>query len=213
MPLGSMIAFKKMIGKEETLKQKSHHLFYSLIHRLMKRKHAVTGALIAIAGTSLLLNSCGTIPKGVSAVDHFEKEKYLGKWFEIARLDYSFEKNLNNVTAEYSLNHNGSIKVVNRGYNFKKEKESKAVGKAKFVGSDTVGKLKVSFFGPFYAGYNVIAIDKAYKYAIVAGKNHKYLWLLCREKTMPDKIKNEYLSIAKKAGYDIDDLVWVVQNR
>ena len=179
----------------------------------MKRKHAVTGALIAIAGTSLLLNSCRTIPKGVSAVDHFEKEKYLGKWFEIARLDYSFEKNLNNVTAEYSLNNNGSIKVVNRGYNFKKEKESKAVGKAKFVGSATVGKLKVSFFGPFYAGYNVIAIDQAYKYALVAGKNHKYLWLLCREKTMPDNIKNEYLSIAKKAGYNVDELVWVEQNR
>ena len=179
----------------------------------MKRKHAVTGALIAIAGTSLLLHSCRTIPKGVSAVHHFDKEKYLGKWYEIARFDYRFEKNLNNVTAEYSLNNNGTIKVVNRGYNFKKDKEQKSVGKAKFVGADTVGKLKVSFFGPFYAGYNVIAIDEAYKYALVAGKNHQYLWLLSREKTMPDNIKNEYLSIAKKAGYNVDDLVWVAQNK
>jgi len=87
------------------------------------------------------------------------------------------------------------------------------VGKAKFVDADTIGKLKVSFFGPFYAGYNVIAIDEAYKYALVAGKNHKYLWLLSREKTMPDNIKQEYLSIAKKTGYHVDDLVWVAQNR
>ena len=174
----------------------------------MNRKNAITGALIAIAGTSLLLYSCRTIPKGVSAVDHFDKEKYLGKWFEIARLDYSFEKNLNNVTAEYSLNNNGSIKVVNWGYNFKKDKDQKSVGKAKFVGADTLGELKVSFFGPFYAGYNVIAIDEHYKYALIAGKNHKYLWLLSPEKTMPDNIKNKYLSIAKKAGYDINKLMW-----
>ena len=147
------------------------------------------------------------------AVDNFNKEKYLGKWYEIARFDYSFEKNLNNVTAEYSLNNNGSIKVVNRGYNFKKDKDQKSVGKAKFVGADNVGKLKVSFFGPFYAGYNVIAIDNDYRYALVAGKNHKYLWLLSREKTMPDNIKNEYLSIAKKAGFNVDDLVWVKQDR
>ena len=182
----------------------------------MKRKNAATAAtaaLIAIAGTSLLLHSCRTIPKGVNAVHHFDKEKYLGKWFEVARFDYKFEKNLNNVTAEYSLKNNGTIKVVNRGYNFKKEKEQNAVGKAKFVDADTVGKLKVSFFGPFYSGYNVIAIDDAYKYALVAGKNLKYLWLLSREKTMPDDIKNEYLSIAKKIGYDVDDLVWVKHNR
>lgn len=179
----------------------------------MNRKKTVTVALAAIAGTSLLLHACRTIPKGVSAVHHFEKEKYLGKWFEIARLDYKFEKNLNNVTAEYSLKNNGKIKVVNRGYNFKKEKQQTAVGKAKFVGADTVAKLKVSFFGPFYSGYNVIAIDEAYKHALVAGKNHQYLWLLSREKTMPDNIKSEYLSIAKKAGYDVDDLIWVAHNR
>ena len=179
----------------------------------MNRKKTVTVALAAIAGTSLLLHSCRTIPKGVKAVHHFDKKKYLGKWFEIARLDYKFEKNLNNVTAEYSLKKNGKIKVVNQGYNFKKEKQQTAVGKAKFVGADTVAKLKVSFFGPFYSGYNVIAIDEAYKYALVAGKNHKYLWLLSREKTMPDNIKNEYLSVAKKTGYDVDDLIWVEHNR
>lgn len=179
----------------------------------MNKRKTVAATLVAIAGTSFLLHSCRTIPKGVVAVHHFEKEKYLGKWYEIARLDYSFEKNLNNVTAEYSLKNNGTIKVVNRGYNYKKKKESKVVGKAKFVDADTVGKLKVSFFGPFYSGYNVIAIDQAYKYALVAGKNHDYLWLLSREKTMPDDIKKEYLSIAKKAGFNVNDLVWVEQNR
>ncbi|MEO6187430.1 MAG: lipocalin family protein [Ginsengibacter sp.] len=179
----------------------------------MNRKNTAAVALLALAGTSLLLNSCRTIPKGVSAVSNFDKEKFLGKWYEIARLNYRFEKNLNNVTAEYSLKNNGTIKVVNRGYNFKKEKDEKAEGRAKFVGAGTVGKLKVSFFGPFYAGYNVIAIDEGYNHALIAGKNHKYLWLLSREKTMPDDIKSEYLSIAKKAGYNVDDLIWVEQSR
>ena len=85
------------------------------------------------------------------------KEKYLGKWYEIARLDYRFEKNLDNTTAEYSLN--GSIRVVNRGYDTKKNKWKQATGKSKFVDDDKTARLKISFFGPFYAGYNVIAID------------------------------------------------------
>jgi len=174
----------------------------------MNRKKTVTAALVAIAEASLVLKSRRTIPKGVKAVHHFEKEKYLGKWYEIARLDFKFERNLKNVTAEYSLKDNGMIKVVNRGYNVKKEKEEQSVGKAKFTGADSVAKLKVSFFGPFYSGYNVIAIDEGYQYALVAGKSHKYLWLLSREKAMPDSIKNEYLAVATKAGYNVNDLVW-----
>lgn len=155
--------------------------------------------------------ACSTIPKGAVAVQEFEKEKYLGKWFEIARFDFKFERNLDHTTAEYSLNDNGTIKVVNRGFNILKNKWSQATGKAKFVGNPTVAMLKVSFFGPFYAGYNVIAIDKDYKYALVAGANLNYLWILSRETTIPDNVKKEYIQKAKSIGFDTSKLMWIKQ--
>ena len=97
------------------------------------------------------LSSCSTIPKGVVAVKPFDKECYLGKWYEIARIDFKYERDLNNTTAEYSLNTNGTIKVDNKGYNTKKGKWQQAIGKAKFVGDDKIAMLKVSFFGPFFS--------------------------------------------------------------
>ena len=159
------------------------------------------------------LFSCSTIPKGAVAVKPFDKEKYLGKWYEIARLDFKFERDLNNTTAEYSLNSNGTIRVENRGYNIKKGKWEQAIGKAKFVREDDIAMLKVSFFGPFYAGYNVIAIDPDYKYALVAGKNLKYLWILSRDTTIPDDIKTKYLRIASEIGYNTSNLIWVEHNK
>ena len=165
------------------------------------------GVLLILMGSGLF--SCATIPKGAVAVRPFDKEKYLGKWYEIARLDFKFERNLNNTTAEYSVNDDGTIKVVNRGYNYKKDKWSEATGKAKFVEGDDIAKLKVSFFGPFYSGYNVIALDPEYKYALVAGKNLKYLWILSRETHIPEGIKKEYLKLADDLGYETSDLLWV----
>ena len=153
--------------------------------------------------------SCGTIPKNAVAVKSFDKEKYLGKWYEIARLDFIFERNMDNTTAAYSLNENGSIKVNNKGYNTKKGKWAQAIGKAKFVGDESVAMLKVSFFGPFYGGYNVIAIDKDYKYALVAGESLKYLWILSRETEIPNEIKTKYLKIAENIGYDTAALLWI----
>ncbi|GGW26882.1 membrane protein [Arenibacter certesii] len=159
------------------------------------------------------LFSCATIPKGAVAVKPFDKEKYLGQWYEIARLDFKFERNLNNTTATYSLNDDGTIKVDNQGYNTKKEEWTQAIGKAKFIGEDTIAKLKVSFFGPFFSGYNVIALDEEYKYAMVAGKNLKYLWILSRETQLPKNIKNNYLKIAEDIGYNTSDLLWVEHNK
>lgn len=159
------------------------------------------------------LMACATIPKGATAVQSFDKTRYLGKWYEIARFDFSFEKNLNNTTAEYSLNENGTIKVDNKGYNTKKEKWEEATGKAKFVNEDTVAMLKVSFFGPFYGGYNVIELDADYKYALVAGSSLDYLWILSREKTIPDAIKEKYLASAKAVGYDTDRLLWIMHDK
>jgi apolipoprotein D and lipocalin family protein len=170
--------------------------------------------LSAFAGIAFItLKSCATIPTGVVAVKPFDKEKYLGKWYEIARMDFRFERNLNNVTANYSVNTNGSIKVDNRGFDYKTKEWKQAIGKAKLQGDPNIARLKVSFFGPFYSGYNVIAIDDLYKYALVAGKNLKYLWLLSREITMPEEIKQSYLKIAQELGYDVSVLVWTEHDK
>jgi apolipoprotein D and lipocalin family protein len=167
---------------------------------------------ITIITLSLKLLSCSSIPEGLTAVKPFDKSKYLGKWYEIARLDFKFERNLINTTAEYSLNENGTIKVLNKGYDTLENKWKTATGKAKFIKDEDVAMLKVSFFGPFYSGYNVIAIDKDYKYAMVAGKNLKYLWILSRDITLPPDVKTQYLEQARRAGYKIDELIWVKQN-
>lgn len=159
------------------------------------------------------LFSCATIPKGAVAVKPFDKKRYLGKWYEIARIDFKFEKNLNNTTADYSLNSNGTIKVYNKGYNTKKAKWNQAIGKAKFIGEENVAMLKVSFFGPFYSGYNVIALDDEYRYALIAGKSLKYLWILSREPSIPAEIKDKYLKIAEEIGYRTTDLLWVTHDK
>jgi len=176
-------------------------------------KRTLFGALALAATTLVVMNACKTIPKGAQAVKPFDKEKYLGTWYEIARFDYRFERHLNNVTATYSLKPNGTIKVDNKGYDFKKEKWKQSIGKAKLAGSPDEAKLKVSFFGPFYAGYNVIAIDKDYKYALVAGSSLDYLWLLSREKTIPEVVKLNYLKIAQGIGYKIENLIWVKHDK
>ena len=157
----------------------------------------------------ILFGSCSTIPEGAVAVKPFNKEKYLGKWYEIARIDFKFERNMNNTTAQYSINDNGTIKVVNRGYNYEKKEWKEANGIAKFVGNNDVAMLKVLFFRPFYSGYNVIAIDNDYRFALVCGKNLSYLWILSRETTIPEDIKQNYTTIAKKLGFNTSDLIWV----
>jgi apolipoprotein D and lipocalin family protein len=171
-----------------------------------------TYAYVLLLSSMVLGTSCASIPKGASAVSSFDAGKYLGTWYEIARFDFAFEKDLNNTTANYSRNSDGTIRVENSGYNYKKTKWEKAIGRARFRGSSTTAELEVSFFGPFYAGYNVIMLDGGYNYALVAGSNLKYLWILSREKTIPDEVKQSYLREAEKLGYDTDRLVWVEQS-
>jgi apolipoprotein D and lipocalin family protein len=161
--------------------------------------------------TVVSLLSCSTIPPGAVAVKPFETQRYLGKWYEIARMDFRFERNLINVTADYSMNKNGTIRVVNRGFNEVTREWKQAVGKAKLSGNRDEGRLKVSFFGPFYSGYNVIALDDEYKYALVAGANLKYLWILSREKTIPEEVKKSYLEKARSIGYDPELLIFTPQ--
>src|SRR5690554_61804 len=163
------------------------------------------GLVLLILG----LFGCATIPKKSDAIKGFDADKYLGKWYEIARFDFRFEKNLNNTTAEYSKMDNSKIKVVNKGYNYVKKEWTSAEGKAKFVKDPEIAMLKVSFFGPFYSGYNLIELDDEYKYALVAGESLKYLWILSRTPTIPDEIKQKYLQTAKEIGYKTENLIWV----
>ena len=177
----------------------------------MNRNSAIL--VLMIIALSLSLFACKTIPDGAVAVTPFDKNKYLGKCYEIARLDFKYERDLNNTTAEYTLQDNGTIRVHNRGFNVRTREWKEATGKAKFVRDDNTAMLKVSFFGPFYGGYNVIALDPDYRYALVAGDKLKYLWILSRETTIPEEVKNNYLEIAENIGYNTADLVWVEHDR
>lgn len=169
------------------------------------------GLLVAGIAALLIIKNKRTIPKGVLAVRPFELTRFLGKWYEIARLDYHYEKNLSFVTAEYSLNEDGTVKVVNRGFDAEKGEWEQVEGKAKFTGDEHEGELKVSFFGPFWSGYNVISIDPEYRYALIAGENRDYLWILSRETDIPDDVRNEFLRQACRLGFEINDLVWTEQ--
>ncbi len=183
--------------------------FFSFIQNFPMNKTFTNFILILM----IMFTSCSTIPDGAVAVKPFDVNKYLGKWYEIARLDFRFERDLNNTTAEYSLREDGKIKVDNKGFNTRTKEWKQAIGKAKFAGDKDVAMLKVSFFGPFYSGYNVIALDPDYKYALIAGKNLKYLWILSRETTIPEDIKQNYLKTAEGLGYKIADLVWVEHDK
>lgn len=176
------------------------------------KAYAVIGlAGVAAAAVTFALSACVSIPRGARAVKSFDKNKYLGTWYEIARMDFKFEKGLDHVTATYSLINKNTIRVDNKGYSVKDNKWKESIGKAKLAGEPSEGRLKVSFFGPFYAGYNVIAIDPDYRYALVAGNNLSYLWILSREKTIPENVKNDYLEKAQALGYKTDKLVWTKQ--
>lgn len=159
----------------------------------------------------LMLFGCKSypLPEGAVAIKPFDLDRYLGTWYEIARFDYRFERNLNNTTANYTRNEDGTVKVINRGFNYVKGAWKEAQGRAKFVGEPTEARLKVSFFGPFYGGYNVVALDADYTYALIAGSSLEYMWILARTKTIPDEVKEEYVRIAREIGFNTDELIWV----
>lgn len=166
-----------------------------------------------IIGIAVLFNSCASSPPKVQPVKNFHIKRYLGTWYEIARFDFRFEKDLDNTSAQYTLDKKGDVIVLNSGFNFKKNEWTKAEGLAKFRGDKSIAALKVSFWGPFYSDYNVVALDENYQYALIAGKNLDYLWILSREKSIPQEVKTKYLKIAKKIGYDTSRLIWVKQDK
>ena len=178
----------------------------------MKKQSKII-SLIVVIGIIILFNSCASIPQKAKPVENFEVNRYLGTWYEVARFDFRFEKDLDNTSANYTLDKKGNVIVLNSGYNFVKKKWSKADGLAKFRGDKNIAALKVSFFGPFYSGYNVIALDENYQYALIAGKNLDYLWILSRTKELPDEFKAQHLIIAEEIGYDTSRLIWVKHDK
>lgn len=161
---------------------------------------------------AVLLAGCVGKPDNIVPVQNFEANRYLGKWYEIARMDHSFERGLTNVTAQYSMNDDGTIKVLNRGYNPEKNEWDTAEGKAKFVVSPDVGYLKVSFFGPFYGSYVIFELDREnYSYSLVSGPDKSYMWLLSRTPTMDLETKKRLLDKAQALGFDTSKLIHVPQ--
>jgi apolipoprotein D and lipocalin family protein len=158
----------------------------------------------------LFLTGCVGIPENVKPVDNFRLEKYLGEWYEIARLDHSFERGLTRVTANYSLRDDGGVRVLNRGYSEKEKKWKEIEGKAYFVQGADQGYLKVSFFGPFYGSYIIFEIDhENYQYSIVCGPNKSYLWILARSPEIEKDLKNVLIAKATTLGFDTSKLIFV----
>ena len=155
------------------------------------------------------LSACTGMPEGVEPVTGFDKSRYLGTWHEIARLDHSFERDLVDVKAEYSLRDDGAVRVINSGTDSTTGERKVAEGHAKFVGDDGTAHLKVSFFGPFYGSYIVFELDPDYRYAFVAGYNTNYLWLLARETNISEDIRKRFTDRAGDLGFAVNDLVWL----
>ncbi len=157
----------------------------------------------------LFLGGCTGIPDNASAVQGFELDRYLGTWYEIARLDHRFERGLSEIQAEYSLRDDGGVQVINRGYDREAGEWRSAEGKAYFIGEPDVGRLKVSFFGPFYGAYNIIELDREnYRYSLVVGPDTSYLWILSREPTLDAATLERLVAKAGKLGFAVDALIY-----
>lgn len=153
--------------------------------------------------------SCSSSDKYLEVVDKLEINRYLGTWYEIARLPNSFEKNLDRVTANYTLKENGDIRVINKGYIIGSSEFKEAEGTAWIPDVNEPAKLKVRFFWPFTGKYWVIELDKEYKYAMVGDPSRDYLWILAREKTLSDSVYNNLLKIAEQNGFDVKSIIKV----
>lgn len=157
----------------------------------------------------LFLAGCTAKPEGITPVSGFELNRYLGNWYEIARLDHRFERGLERVTASYSMREDGGVRVINRGFDTAKGVWKQAEGRAYFVNRPDIAHLKVSFFGPFYGAYVVFELDDNYQYALVSGPDRDYFWLLARTPELPPEVQKRLISRAREAGFATDELIFL----
>ncbi len=163
-----------------------------------------------LLGITFLLASCTGMPENIKPVEQFELQRYLGTWYEIARLDHSFERGLNQVTANYTLRDDGGVKVINRGYSAEKKEWKEAEGKAYFVDDINTGFLKVSFFGPFYGSYIVFELEQeGYNYALISGPDKDYFWILARQPQLKPELLQHLIAKAKSLGFATENLIMV----
>ena len=181
----------------------------------LSRRQRLGLLALLVVGTGLLLAGCASTrpPPGVTAVTPFDVQRYAGGWYELARLDHAFERGMTDVTATYTAQADGSVRVVNRGYAPATSQWREAVGKALFTGAPTTGSLKVSFFGPFYGGYHVAALDPDYRWALVLGPDTSYCWILARDKQLPAAQRDAIVARAQALGVDTSSLIWVPHKR
>lgn len=169
--------------------------------------------LLPVTFISIFLSSCVGMPEGVRPVEEFDVNRFLGEWYEIARLDHSFERGLQNVTAEYSLREDGGIRVINSGYSIRNNGTESVEGKAYFANEPDEGYLRVSFFGPFYGSYVIFELDKEeYQYAFITSYSKSYLWLLSRTPAVSKELVDRFVNRALELGYNTDDLIFVEHN-
>lgn len=158
---------------------------------------------------TLLISGCTGIPENIHPVTGFQLNNYLGKWYEIARLEHSFEKGLSKVTADYSVREDGSVKVINRGYASAEQAWKQAEGTGYFMEQPDIGYLKVSFFGPFYGSYIVFELDKKdYQYSLVTSSDRSYLWILARTPHLTPQLQAELIAKAQALGFATDKLIF-----
>ncbi|MBV7459394.1 MULTISPECIES: lipocalin family protein [unclassified Acidovorax] len=172
-------------------------------------------AWLGLAVFLLALSGCSSTrpPEGITPVTPFDLARYEGRWYEVARLDHSFERGMTDVSATYQRQADGSVRVLNRGFDTSKNDWRQAEGKALFTGDANAASLKVSFFGPFYGGYHVAALDANYQWALVVGPDRSYCWILSRTKQLPPDVREQLIARAQALGIDTQALIWVTHER
>ncbi len=169
----------------------------------MRRTHWLWGIAL------VLLGGCVSVPEGIHPVEGFELQRYLGRWYEIARLDHGFERGLTQVSAHYSPRPDGGIRVINRGYDSEAAAWREAEGRAYFVERPDLGRLKVSFFGPFFGGYHVVDLDPDYQHALVMGPSRDYVWILARRPQLEPPVRQRLTQRLRSLGVATAELIWV----
>ena len=177
---------------------------------LQKDKWLIAAGLgiVALATATYLLWPKKDLPGKATVVQPFDFDRYLGKWYEIARLPNKVEDNVQSLTETYTRGSEGLVEVITRAFDTQKKLWVKAAGKVKLATRQNLGKLKVSYFGPFYFAYNILDIDDDYRWALVSGNNLDQLWILSRETNIPEVIKERFLHHARGVGFNTDKLEW-----
>lgn len=174
----------------------------------------VSKAMALVVPVLLAAAGCVRVPSGVSTVAAFDPARYQGTWYEIARLDHSFERGLTDVKATYTPQPDGTIEVWNRGYSTEKDAWQEIKGRSTVLPAPAVGRLKVSFFRPFYGAYNVIALDEeGYRWAMVCGPSRSYLWILARETRLDRAVYDQLVARAAELGFPTAELIEVTHDR